>query len=469
VNTPRAHPGKAICNLEEDQKRTMKRTIHFHTAVAITLAWNLLAAQQTYSVLRIPDLGGQDTRARAINDQGEVVGTATLEGDTETRGFYFDGSSTVLLEGLTPDAATAANGLNDNGDIAGQSIDLESLTTSPVLWRGGELVDLSRALGCTGGTALAVNDSGVVVGMAAVDSPFSKGFIWNEETGGQIVGTLEGRNGGANRAINNAGVVVGDSFFFGDAGQAHLVSPGEHAYETQPIGAPPPYSGVAWSVNNTGLIVGMSAPSFSPHTAAIFTPGAQEPLIDLGTLPGAMSSVAFDVNDSGVIVGSSGDHPEWASGHAFVVLDGILYDLHDLIDDGLDQWQVLVEATAINNHGEIVGWGETQDGQISAFLLLPSGLPSVFRRGDSNADGNPDLSDAVFTLSHLFSGGSMPSCGDAADADDNGVLEITDAIYFLNFLFLGGPSPDQPFPSCGPDPTMDGLTCESFEGCLPGV
>ena len=54
---------------------------------------------------------------------------------------------------------------------------------------------------------------------------------------------------------------------------------------------------------------------------------------------------------------------------------------------------------------------------------------------------------------------------DAADTDDNGALEITDAVYLLSFLFLGGPAPEQPFPSCGPDPTIDDLTCESFAIC----
>lgn len=445
----------------------MKPAILIHAALAATLASNLPAAQQTYRLVRIPGLGGQDTRARAINDRGEVVGTATLEGDTETRGFYFDGSSTTLLEGLTADAASAANGLNENGDIVGQSIDLNRLTSTAVLWRGDEIIDLGAALRCVGGTALAVNDAGVVVGMATVDTPFSKGLIWNEETGGQLIGMLEGRQGGANRAINDAGNVVGDSFFFGDPGQAHFVMPGDHGYETQPIGAPPPFSGVAWAISNTDMVVGMAAPAFRPHTAAIFTLDAEDPLIDLGTLPGAVSSVAFGVNDSGVIVGSSGDHPEWVSGHAFVILDGTLFDLNDLADDAGDEWEVLIEATAVNNHGEIVGWGETRDGNISAFLLLPSdGSPSVFVRGDVTAEGQYDLTDPIYLLTYLFLGGPPPPCKDAADVDDSSVLELTDAVYMLNHLFLGGPAPSTPFGECGADPGEDDLDCESFEACL---
>ena len=77
-----------------------------------------------------------------------------------------------------------------------------------------------------------------------------------------------------------------------------------------------------------------------------------------------------------------------------------------------------------------------------------------FRRGDSNADGTVDLTDAVFTLRSLFQGGEAPSCADASDADDSGALDLTDAVYTLQFLFLGGAVPPPPGPfGCGSDST----------------
>jgi probable HAF family extracellular repeat protein len=447
----------------------MKRMHVMLAALATVLAWSGLDAQPTYRVVRIPGLGGRDTRARAINDRGIVVGTATLPNElpdeTETRGFFFDGSTTTQLSGLTLAAASAANGLNENDDIVGQSIDLENLTTAPVLWRSGEIIDLSADQRWDGGTALAINDAGVVVGMAAAGTPFSKGFIWDAESGGQIVGTLEGRNGGANRSINDAGVVVGDSFFFGDPGLAHRVILGKEGYETRAIGAPPPASGVAWAINDDGLIVGMAAPSFAPYTAVIFTPDAEEPLIHLGTLPGTKNSVAFGVNDAGDIVGASGDHPDWVSSHAFAVFDRIMYDLNDLIVDAGGEWAVLIEATDINNRGEIVGWGETLDGQICAFLLQPASKPPVFTRGDSNADGSTDISDAVVILGDLFLGAPMNDCQDAADVNDDGKVDISDPVRLLGHLFLGSDRPPDPFGTCDRDPTIDELECESFSKC----
>lgn len=82
-----------------------------------------------------------------------------------------------------------------------------------------------------------------------------------------------------------------------------------------------------------------------------------------------------------------------------------------------------------------------------------------FLRGDANADGTVDLSDAVATLTYLFGGGREPECMDASDADDSGVVEITDPIFLLGALFLGLRQILPPHPECGADGTRDDLGC----------
>ncbi len=71
-----------------------------------------------------------------------------------------------------------------------------------------------------------------------------------------------------------------------------------------------------------------------------------------------------------------------------------------------------------------------------------------FIRGDTNGDGDVDLSDAVTTLGWLFLGGDAPLCIESADADGDTKATITDAIYLLQHLFLSGPRPPPPFPAC---------------------
>ena len=87
-----------------------------------------------------------------------------------------------------------------------------------------------------------------------------------------------------------------------------------------------------------------------------------------------------------------------------------------------------------------------------------------FRRGDVDASGTVNLSDAIRLLNHLFLGKPTPECFDAADFDDNGSANISDAVANLNYLFLAGGPPGAPGPTdCGPDPNLEtpDLGCDS--------
>ena len=123
----------------------------------------------------------------------------------------------------------------------------------------------------------------------------------------------------------------------------------------------------------------------------------------------------------------------------------------------------------------LASFGEDASGEIyicdhptKVFRIIPaSGAPvdQDFIRGNGNGDGVVDISDSVFILMHLFLGlGTEPPCLDALDTDDNATVEITDAIYGLNALFTGGPPPPQPYPGCAGDPTDDTLGCLT-RGC----
>jgi hypothetical protein len=107
---------------------------------------------------------------------------------------------------------------------------------------------------------------------------------------------------------------------------------------------------------------------------------------------------------------------------------------------------------------------------LGAFLVSATAEAQTvsFRRGDTNADGNADLSDAVKTLLHLFSGGAAPGCMDAADANDDGTVNITDPLFTLTHLFLGGAALPAPGLQCGADPTADSLECAAYAPCAAG-
>ncbi|MBI4605349.1 MAG: DUF1800 family protein [Planctomycetes bacterium] len=88
-----------------------------------------------------------------------------------------------------------------------------------------------------------------------------------------------------------------------------------------------------------------------------------------------------------------------------------------------------------------------------------------FIRADSNSDGAVDISDAVFSLEKLFSGGGNVACLDAADANGDERLDISDPIYTLSFLFLGAQAPPAPGLECGVDPAPGELGCRWYPFC----
>ena len=88
-----------------------------------------------------------------------------------------------------------------------------------------------------------------------------------------------------------------------------------------------------------------------------------------------------------------------------------------------------------------------------------------FRRGDTNADGAANLTDALLVANFLFANGPSPPCAKSADVDNSGSLNLVDAVRLAAYLFRNGPSPATPFENCGTDPSEDPLTCESFPAC----
>ncbi len=91
--------------------------------------------------------------------------------------------------------------------------------------------------------------------------------------------------------------------------------------------------------------------------------------------------------------------------------------------------------------------------------------PVPFKRGDFNGDAALDIGDPIALLSYLFLAAGAGPCLKSGDANDDAKLNIADAVRLILHLFGGrGPLPE-PFLACGPDPTPDTLSCESFEPC----
>ena len=75
------------------------------------------------------------------------------------------------------------------------------------------------------------------------------------------------------------------------------------------------------------------------------------------------------------------------------------------------------------------------DQPVVAVALSGSGVLPLFRRGDANADGEVDLSDAISVLGQLFGSVPAPLCLDASDTNDDSIVDVSDAVFALVWLF----------------------------------
>ncbi len=61
--------------------------------------------------------------------------------------------------------------------------------------------------------------------------------------------------------------------------------------------------------------------------------------------------------------------------------------------------------------------------------------------GDPNHSGNVNISDVVYLINYIFSGGPAPIPVISGDANCSLNVNISDAVYLINYVFSGGPAP----------------------------
>ena len=68
-------------------------------------------------------------------------------------------------------------------------------------------------------------------------------------------------------------------------------------------------------------------------------------------------------------------------------------------------------------------------------------VTSSYRCGDANGDGSVDISDVVYLIALIFSGGTAPNPLLAGDANCDGGVDISDVVYLIALIFSGGLAP----------------------------
>jgi probable HAF family extracellular repeat protein len=243
----------------------------------------------------LPTLGGNNSIAYAINNQGQLAGAAETTTKDPTciapQVFRFEAAlwePTGQVQELPPlpgDTVGAAMWLNNYGQAVGSSGTCASGGVTPdftgthaVLWQNGVPTNLGNLGGAMVTTAQSINDLGEVVGCADLASelpgfPFIQfhGFLWTPAAGMQDLGT------------------VGTDF-----------------------------TSFAIGINNNGQVVGASCDDMGNCRASVWQ---NKTMMDLNSLAPANSplylTVASVINDAGEIAGQAMDKATGAL-HAFV-------------------------------------------------------------------------------------------------------------------------------------------------------
>jgi len=373
-----------------------------------------VASEARYEVIKLPSLGGSQSRGMAINRQGWVAGWSNQADGTRRAVLWKNGVITSLGTLGGPSSAVPWIGLNDAGVVTGishtnredpldedwacelvgflpQSTDL---ICRGFVWQGGPLRELPT-LGGNHGFATGINNAGQIVGWAEtplLDRTCSQSSaqklrfraVLYDLNGGsdekikpRVLIPYPGDATSAATAINDDGLAVGIS---GDCDQGVGRFSARHAVLWENSGRVieiPNLGGTSWhtpmDINGQGDVVGFSNPDEPGDeigdfiARAFYWPYGAATATDLRTLPGDAVSEAFAINSHRQVVGIS--FGGTSGPRAFIWEGGDLIDLNDLVDIAPD---VLLSAQDINDAGQITGRVlDAATGQVMAFIANP--------------------------------------------------------------------------------------------------
>lgn len=327
----------------------MKLIVRLAAAVALSAAISPVHAGG-YRITNL-DPGTYYSEARAINNLGQIVGTTGETQFGDRQGAMWSNGAYSMLAGTRRD--TYALDINDHGDVVGYSTETFAgyfRNTDAILWRNGQTIDISYGLGHLS-EAHGINNAGVIVG-ASGNSPNRLRPVMLRDGEAAFLGS--GTDYGVAHDVNERNQVVGTGgtneyargAMYWDGLKWHVLAATDSSVE---------------ALNEDGMLVGRVG---NPRMPAGWGPEGE---FRFGG-DAAQDGEAWDINEAGLAVGwmRSGSRVFAAAWQ-----DGRVLDLTSLIVGDLAGFRTLSFAYGVNDLGQIVGTGITEDGASHAFLLTP--------------------------------------------------------------------------------------------------
>jgi uncharacterized membrane protein len=285
-----------------------------------------------------PGLPSQDfntPRVFGINDSEAVVGTVhTSAGDIPSRWFIYDhGRFTVLPLADPTDLGGAAIGINNRGEVVGYDHTSSNRLTG-WLWSNGAYSRLP--VSATSTTALGINSSGTIIGNRRLR-------LIRRLLTGQL------------RHTGERGYVLSNGTTQSPLGTSPLPA-GDVTATAAPVPRLQYLNGFVYAINDLGEAAGGSI-SDGQAMATVFKNG-------IATVILSFPSSAVGINSAASVVGS---YQPAGYNRRHLFRWGANSGAFDLTPDGYRS----AEAAAINDRGDILGFGETVGGKSQYFLLTP--------------------------------------------------------------------------------------------------
>jgi uncharacterized membrane protein len=338
------------------------------------LAMNPCFTAERYDVIQLPFIPFSNTGGEALNNNGVVVGGIANSDGSVSLAAWSNGVLTNL--GVPPGLPShdfntpRVFGINDCGAVVGTVH--TSAGDLPSRWfihdRNGFTVLPLADPTDLGGAAIGINERGEVVGYDHTSSNKLVGWLWSAGAYSRL--PVSGTHTTA-LGINSGGTIIGNRRFrlIRRLLTGRLRSTGELGYVFS-RGTTQYLTGFVYAINDLGEAAGGSIVN-GQAMAAVFKNGIASVILNL-------PSSAVGINSAASVVGSyqpTGDNRR----HLFRWSANL--GAFDLTPDGYRS----AEAAAINDRGDILGFGETLSGKSQYFLLRPDANGGLMQKALTTA------------------------------------------------------------------------------------
>ena len=339
------------------------------SAAAMSFVLPVHAATYTAKQVKLTDDPGTGCAAFGINDAAQITGGCSDENYVYIVGFTTEPKGKKATDfGLLGGTEGYGTSINNDGVLVGEATLPGDTTYHAVLRRPGDvgLTDLGT-LGGKYSYGAGINDSGVIVGYSTMPGEEEVHTFVTSLTDNRLVDL--NANSGATamyaEGVNIKGIIIG-SGSFANTTPTHAFYAKSPKYEFIDLGTLGGPTSYAAAISDSGLIVGYSkVDSGTLYRAFIVDIKQGSEMRDLGT-PAGRKSYAYGVNNHGQVVGK------------FIRSDGVSVgfmcsgDCSDFVDlnqvtSGLPEGTILTNATVINKKGRIGATGSDN----KLYLLTP--------------------------------------------------------------------------------------------------